>query len=379
MNKLIYILNYVDENDSQHFVHVMRLLASLSLRGWDVVVLSEKGGEGTRQVMGCEVRYLSKNGGGMRIPRQVWEMIKLRRKGYRLVFVRITRPAALITVLFAPLIGMKRLFWLSGTVLDFDEKKPRWQRIWHRGQLLLIVKGMTAFVTGPEKMLGYYRDKLSVPASKLRLLYNDIDLTAFPPPAPRVSDLSLRLLIVHRLSPVRQTDLYFPAILEAMEHLREEGFEVTLDVVGGGPERQILVSQLEARERALDVTFYGALPNNELNNHFDQADIFLMPSYREGFPRVLIEAMSKGLPIVSTDAGGVSDILGPQQIEFTSERDVPDRFRDNLLSLARSPATRASLRAENLSHVVRYSTPVVTSMLEELLIGVLNADKVVKK
>ena len=94
MNKLVYILNYVDENDSQHFVHVMRLLASLSLRGWDIVVLSEKGGEGTRQVMGCEVRYLSKNGGGMRIPRQVWEMIKLRRKGYRLVFVRITRPAA---------------------------------------------------------------------------------------------------------------------------------------------------------------------------------------------------------------------------------------------------------------------------------------------
>ncbi len=55
------------------------------------------------------------------------------------------------------------------------------------------------------------------------------------------------------------------------------------------------------------VLFRGHLPYGpDLMNEFKQADIFVFPSLGEGFPRVLYEAMTHGLPIVATDVGGVS-------------------------------------------------------------------------
>lgn len=371
MNKrLIYILNLVNEHDSQHFVHVLRLLAAMQDLGWKVVVLSEKGGEGTKWIMGCEVRYLSRHGGALRLFRQIRELIRLRRQGFRLVFVRITRPAALVTALMAPILRLRGLFWLSGMILDYDKKQSRLQQWWRSIQMRFVVRQMTAFVTGPETMMRYYRDNLNVPREKMRLLYNDIDPAAFPPAPEHRFDGSrrvLRLLMVHRLSPVRQTDLYFPSILSAMEQLRAEGVVVSLDVIGGGPERPLLEAQLAGRPEKLEVVFHGAVPNVALNAYYDRADIFLMPSYREGFPRVLLEAMSKGLPIVSTDAGGVCDLLGSSQIAFMSGRDDPEQIGANILILARSPEIRAVLRQENLAQVMRFSTPQVAEEFERVL------------
>lgn len=368
--KLVYILNYVNERDSQHFVHVLRLLRKMQARGWEIVVLSEKGGRGTQTIMGCEVCYLSEDGGLSRVLRQVREMVRLRREGYRLVFVRITRPAALVSALVNPLLGFSGLFWLSGMVLDFDCERPLLARLNRRIQMRAIINGMKAFVTGPETMIRYYREKLQVPEKKLHLLYNDIDIEAFPPRPHTPEAGAIRLLMVHRLSPVRRTNLYFPPILAAMETLQKQGLEVSLDIVGSGPEVPILEAQFAERLQLVDVTFHGALPNVELNAFFDRASIFLMPSYREGFPRVLIEAMSKGVPVVSTDAGGVRDIVGPQQAAFVSDRDDAGAFAENLKRLARNAEARDALREENLREVQRFSTEAVSEMFENLLLKV---------
>ena len=307
----------------------------------------------------------------MRLFRQVREMISLRREGYRLTFVRISRPAALIVSIFGPLLGFRSLFWLSGTVLDLESLKPTLKRIKDRFLLDVIIRRTTYLATGPESMVQYYMDNLGLPRNKIQMLYNDIDITAFPPGSKRTDDGEYRLLLVHRLSPVRRTDLYFPRILEAMRTALMSGQKVRLDVVGSGSEMESLKKVVSDFGTDVDVTFHGALPNNQLNRFYQAADIFLMPSYREGFPRVLLEAMSHGLPIVSTDAGGVRDILGPQQVAYVTDRDDTQGFGTNIEIMLSHPQIWSELREENLSWVQRFSTPAVAEMYDEAFSSIL--------
>jgi glycosyltransferase involved in cell wall biosynthesis len=368
--KLVYILNYVNIDDSQHYVHVLRLLQHMTPLGWDVIVLSEKGGHGTKQVMGCEVRYLSQTGGPVRLFRQIYALWQLRRLGYRKVFTRITAPAGVVSALFAPLFGQTTYYWLSGTVLDVDAQKPFLARLKGRAMLRIIARCSRYFVTGPERMLDYYQQELQVPRRKLRLLYNDIDLNVFsgrPRETRSATADVVKLLLVHRLSPVRRTVFYFPHILDAVAQANAAGKTVAIDVIGTGPERPELEALCAQHRAGSCVTFHGAKPNNVLNAYYDAAHVFLMPTYREGFPRVLIEAMAHGLPIVSTDAGGVLDIIPSAQLPFISARDDGEQFGQNMLDLILNADQWPALSHANIEAVQRFDAPRVAQMFDAML------------
>lgn len=97
-------------------------------------------------------------------------------------------------------------------------------------------------------------------------------------------------------------------LLEAARQLRSSGMDLRLDIVGGGAALD------EYREVAVRlglgdaVAFAGSVPYGpELFAYFRNADIFVMPSWREGFPRVLYEAAAHSLPAVTTNVGGIPD------------------------------------------------------------------------
>lgn len=371
--KLVYVLNYVHPSDVQHFVHVMALLRTLEERfGWEITLLSEKGGEGIQVVHGKEVCYLSRNGKISRLLSLATALTALRRDGYRLVFVRISKPAALVSSIVGKMLGMRVLYWQSGTIHDWDNNNPLIKRFFDNLLNISIVALIDRFVTGPESMLDYYEHTLGVPRRKLTLLYNDIDLDRFYPviQSPR-KEGPVKLLMVHRFSPVRQTGFYFPAMIQKLNLAAAEGLSFVLLLVGEGPELPLLKEQAKAVIPGVTVQFIGAVPNSQIQNYYAEADLFVMPSYREGFPRVMIEAMAMGLPAVATDAGGTRDIVGPRQLEYIVSRDDPDAFAQRLVDLACDEEARRIIGEENLLHVQRYSTPVVADMYDRALSALL--------
>jgi len=177
------------------------------------------------------------------------------------------------------------------------------------------------------------------------------------------------MLLVHRLSPVRRTLDYLPL---ALEEARNDGVlkGTCLVIVGSGGDLQEL--RRRCKESGLQdyVRFMGDLPNDGIEAVYAGADIFLQPSHAEGFPRVLIEAMVSGLPVVSTDAGGSAEILGPRQQEFVVDKDDPNAFARATCSLLKSSDAWSKLSDENRRVAKQYDTPNVARMYREVLFDV---------
>ena len=113
------------------------------------------------------------------------------------------------------------------------------------------------------------------------------------------------IVCVGRLSPEKgQTGL-----LRAFARLRAKHPDAVLRLVGDGPDRDAL--QELAAELAIDgaVTFAGRLPERETLAEIARADMLVLPSFMEGLPIVLMEAMALGVPVISSRVAGIPELV----------------------------------------------------------------------
>lgn len=113
----------------------------------------------------------------------------------------------------------------------------------------------------------------------------------------RINFNAVRLLFVGRLSAVKN----IKPIIDAAESL---SFVASLEIVGEGEEHSYLESVAGAK-----TCFLGALSADSVRKKMVESDILVMNSIHEGVPMTILEAMGVGLPIVSTNVGGIGDIL----------------------------------------------------------------------
>ena len=367
--RLTYIVNRVSADDSQHYVHIPHLLSHMEQLGWTIDLVSERGGPGRTEIKGRPVTFLSQEGRWGRLIPMLSHLVKMRLRGGRLTFVRISKSAALVSAVAGRVLGWKTVYWLSDVKEDIDKRK-RWGRIRFLGMWILM-RLINRLATGPETMTAYYRAVYRLPAKKIILLYNDLDTRIALQAMPGRESGEPTILLVHRLSPARETVRYLPVLLDA---LRVAQFPASLHIVGDGPERAALERIVSIQQNSpVTVSFHGALPHHQLEEYYSKATMFIMPSYREGFPRVIIEAMAYGLPIVSTDAGGTADLVGQLQRKYIFNRDDFTGFARGVVDLLKSPQLRQQISDENLTHVQRFSTPVVARMYDQTLGEVIGA------
>jgi glycosyltransferase involved in cell wall biosynthesis len=116
---------------------------------------------------------------------------------------------------------------------------------------------------------------------------------------------SMEILTVGRLAPMKG----FSVLLDAMAELGRAGVAARLVVVGDGPERPKLEAQTRQLELGSRVHFAGALGTPEVAACLAAADVFCLPSFAEGVPVVLMEAMQAGLPVVATRVMGIPELV----------------------------------------------------------------------
>jgi len=113
------------------------------------------------------------------------------------------------------------------------------------------------------------------------------------------------VLAVGRLVPIKNVAL----LISAMKAVRAEHASAHLLLVGEGPALPRLRRQVAELDLADGVTFAGYVPQTELPSFYRAADLFALTSDFDNSPNAMLEAMASGLPIVSTDVGGVRHVL----------------------------------------------------------------------
>ena len=375
--KLIYILNHYSNTDATHFTHILYLLKVMADKGVEIVLVIEKlEGELDLNHHNVQIISLKNRAPIVRHIELFGILIKLIHQGFKVSFIRIAASAAIVTALAHRIYSGESYLWQSGTTYEYDWNKPlslvkiKWM-VKSYFPNWLARRLVTWFVTGPEAMVDYYANVVGISKRKIRLLYNDIQLERFDrknyPLAKKdllekytISPETKILLLVHRLSPVRKTLLYLEPMLEAFSNKIKSNW--ILFVAGGGselPAAQELVKKLNLMDH---VVFLGNIPNEQITELYASADVFVHPTYTEGFPRVLIEAMAAGLPIISTDAGGTKELMGDLQAHYIVSKDQPAEFTHKVLELFNHPEQWQALSQENKTVVERFSTPTVADM-----------------
>ena len=108
-------------------------------------------------------------------------------------------------------------------------------------------------------------------------------------------------------------------LTDAMEQVHSKIPDAKLIIIGKGPLRKELERKIRAKSLEKYVILEGSVPYSELPSYFASADLFVLPSLHEGFPRVLMEAALAGTPIVTTQINGAHDMLA----DGVSARVVP--------------------------------------------------------
>ena len=140
---------------------------------------------------------------------------------------------------------------------------------------------------------------------KLRVVHCGVDVSLFDLAERRDGERALEILTVGRVVPVKGQSL----LVESVAALRERGVEATLTIVGDGPELPALRALAAGLGVADRVRFEGAVGQDEIRGYYERADVFALPSFAEGLPVVLIEAMATGLPVVASRITGVPELV----------------------------------------------------------------------
>jgi glycosyltransferase involved in cell wall biosynthesis len=186
---------------------------------------------------------------------------------------------------------------------------------------------------------------------KLRVVHCGVDPRVFDAdPARHAAGEAgrLRVLVVARLVQGKGHAL----LLEAIAALARRGVDVHLDVVGDGPKHAALARIATRLGVTQLVTFRGSIGQDDIREEYRRSDVFCLPSFAEGVPVVLMEAMAMGLPVVASDIMGIPELVEDGVSGFLVRPGRADTLVDALAALAAEPALRAAMGASGRRRVL---------------------------
>jgi glycosyltransferase involved in cell wall biosynthesis len=129
-----------------------------------------------------------------------------------------------------------------------------------------------------------------------------------------------KILFVGRLHPVKRV----PLLVEAFNLLHKDLPSATLTLVGDGVERGIVEELVKKNDLSSNVKLMGFQNHEAVLEIMRQSDLIVLPSRMEGNPRVLVEAMMVGLPVVATNVMGIKDMIKHEVTGYLVKEQTPE-------------------------------------------------------
>ena len=190
--------------------------------------------------------------------------------------------------------------WTKDNFENFQQRHQSWQAELLKRLRSWVVRQADKVIV-PSQYLANWVVKWGVPAEKVVVIYNAVEIPDSIEPLPVPLKTPIKAITVGRLVPWKRVN----RLLEALEKIPELG----LVVVGDGPERPRLERMAQDLGVSDRVYFAGQRLKRETIGLMAACDFFVLNSTYEGLPHVVLEAMGLGLPVVATAVGGIPEVV----------------------------------------------------------------------
>jgi glycosyltransferase involved in cell wall biosynthesis len=249
-----------------------------------------------------------------------------RERQYDLVHSHFVIPTSIVAVLLRRIRGLPSVITIHGS--DVPGYNPDRFQLGHRVMAPVwrgLVRDADAIISPSVYLRNLLVTNCAVPV--------DVIPYGFDPAPPRDVPRRKRILFASRLFPRKGAQF----LLDALAGLPLDGWEVI--IAGDGP----MLSELQAQAARLGlaVSFPGFVKGAALDELYATSAIFVFPSLRDNFPVVLLEALSAGCAVITTNMSGMPEVVGEAGL-LTPPGDV-EALRAALHRLIGDEALRAKL------------------------------------
>jgi glycosyltransferase involved in cell wall biosynthesis len=261
-------------------------------------------------------------------------------EGVRHLHAHLANVAADVALLAARYGGMTWSFTMHGPTEFYDVREHRLPEKTRDADLVFCISDFAR-----SQLMGMVEPEYW---NKLEIVHCGVDPGEFAP-APRSTRNDVTVLCVGRLVSVKGQGVLLEALARTSNDVRAE-------FVGDGPERARL--ERRACELGLDerVTFHGAVGQDRIRDLYAAADVFCLPSFAEGVPVVLMEAMAMNIPVVTCGVMGIPELVEHNVSGLLVPPGRVEPLADALMQLAGDTALRRRLGEGGRAKVQREFT-----------------------
>jgi colanic acid/amylovoran biosynthesis glycosyltransferase len=183
--------------------------------------------------------------------------------------------------------------------------------------------------------------------SKLHIVHCGVDPKLFLP--IKHTGSGSQLLYVGRLSAAKGV----PILLESLAKLKDAHPDILLTVIGDGGEREHLEKLVFDLGLSGNVKLVGYKSQTEVRQYLRETDIFILPSFAEGVPVSLMEAMASGVPVISTRIAGISELVQDEVSGYLVSPGNIEQLSEKILHLYANPECRQSFGEAGRNYVIQ--------------------------
>lgn len=205
----------------------------------------------------------------------------------------------------------------------------------------------------------YFQD---IGCQNIEVIPNGIDLERF-------RDLDRRkhefvVMTVARLEKVKGIEYLIKAahILNSSSQLPASRFVI----IGEGKEKKNLERLVKELRLQGKVKFLGQVPNEEIPRYLAAASCFVLPSLKEGFGIVILEAMAAGVPVIAANVGGIPDIIEQGRTGILVEPKNPSRLAEAIIKIYSQPEFAENLTENAELHLHKYNWSDIAQRVSNL-------------
>lgn len=222
------------------------------------------------------------------------------------------------------------------------------QRIEQRGNLIkeMVYRQAYCCIGASRAIKGYFE---AVGAKRIEVIPNGIDLTRFQGLDRQKARNNLGLgneftvMAIARLEKVK-----------GLEYLIRAVKDFQLLIIGDGSERKNLENLVKTLKVGSQVKFLGPITNDKVPGYLAGADCFCLPSLREGFGIVILEAQAAGVPVIGTKVGGILDLVQDNKTGILVEPKNPEAIASAVIKISSNPEFANLLIQNAKNNLMKY-------------------------